>query len=302
MPVMPDEVIKYLDPSDGKIIVDCTLGGGGHVEAILNVLTPDPSPIGRGGPVKNVSTSRSRVRVIAVDRDIEAIEAAKNKLSNYDNVQYVHDNFSNIGKIIDNPVDGFLFDLGVSSHQIDEALRGFSIRQDGPLDMRMDTSLNLTAADIVNNYPQEELERIFWEYGEERFSKRISKSIIDNRYSRPIKTTFQLKEIIEKAIPTWRKRESVARIFQALRIAVNGELESLKKALKSAVLKLNPGGRIVVISYHSLEDRIVKRFFKEREIGGILKALTKKPVTAGEEEVSSNPRAKSAKLRCAEKI
>ncbi|MFC1511487.1 16S rRNA (cytosine(1402)-N(4))-methyltransferase RsmH [Candidatus Margulisiibacteriota bacterium] len=191
---------------------------------------------------------------------------------------------------------GFLFDLGVSSYQIDEAARGFSIKKDGPLDMRMDKSQKLTASDILNRSSQEELEKIFKEYGEERFSRRIAKAV---EQQRPLTTTKQLKEIVEQAIPTWKKRESVTRIFQALRIAVNQELDSLKLALSDAIELLRPGGRIVVISYHSLEDRIVKQTFRQAEQ---LKVLTKKPLRANEAEISSNPRARSAKLRAGEKL
>jgi 16S rRNA (cytosine1402-N4)-methyltransferase len=231
------------------------------------------------------------VRVIAFDQDLEAIEAARQKLAEYSNIEYIRDNFSNIKKHVKEKVDGFLFDLGVSSYQIDEATRGFSFQKDGPLDMRMDRGQKLTAGEIVNRFPAGEIERIIRDYGEERFARRIAGAIAEKR---PLHTTFELKEIVEKAIPTWRKRESVSRVFQALRIAVNSELENLQKALKDSVELLRPGGRIVVISYHSLEDRIVKHAFR-----GF--ALTKKPVLPSAEEIASNPRAKSAKLRAAEK-
>jgi len=268
-PVMAKEVIEYLKPDKGKVFVDCTLGGGGHSEKLL----------GTG------------VRVLAFDRDAEAIEAAKQKLAEYSNIEYIQDNFSNIKKHVKEKVDGFLFDLGVSSYQIDEATRGFSFKKDGPLDMRMDRGQKLTAGEIVNRFPAGEIERIIRDYGEERFARRIARAIAEKR---PLNATFELKEIVEKAIPTWRKRESVSRVFQALRIAVNSELENLQKALKDSVELLRPGGRIVVISYHSLEDRIVKHAFR-----GF--ALTKKPVLPSAEEIASNPRAKSAKLRAAEK-
>jgi 16S rRNA (cytosine1402-N4)-methyltransferase len=283
-PVMAKEVIEYLKPDKGKVFVDCTLGGGGHAEAILKALTPlSPSPSGRGG--------EKGVRVIAFDQDLEAIEAARQKLAEYSNIEYIRDNFSNIKKHVKEKVDGFLFDLGVSSYQIDEAPRGFSFQKDGPLDMRMDRGQKLTANEIVNRFPAGEIERIIRDYGEERFARRIARAIVEKR---PLNATFELKEIVEKAIPTWRKRESVSRVFQALRIAVNSELENLQKALKDSVELLRPGGRIVVISYHSLEDRIVKHAFR-----GF--ALTKKPVLPSAEEIASNPRAKSAKLRAAEK-
>ena len=286
LPVMPKETIEYLNPNEGKAIVDATLGGGGHAQALL----------------EKFKSQSSNFKMIGIDQDGDAIETAKNRLSGYGNIEIVKGNFSAIDKLVALPVDGFLFDLGVSSHQIDAGERGFSMRHDALLDMRMDKSSRLTACDIINEYTGEELAKIFFEYGQERFSKKIAQAIIDIRHSKKIDTTFQLKEIIEKSIPTWKKRESVTRIFQALRIEVNNELDVLKKALASAVLKLKPGGRIVVISYHSLEDRIVKWFFRERAKDGILKVITKKPVLAGKEEVAANPRSKSAKLRCAERI
>lgn len=255
---------------------------------------------------------------MGIDRDEEAITAARERLSGYlpagrhgPGIRVIRDNFSNIEKIITEPVDGILFDLGVSSYQIDEAKRGFSIRFDGPLDMRMDQGQALTAEEIVNKWPEEELARIFTEYAEERFAKRIAKAIVDYREpateprrlaSGHIKTTGRLKEIVEKAIPTWRKRESVTRVFQALRIAVNSELENLKKALSVSPQILKPGGRLIVISYHSLEDRMVKWFFRDLEKSGILKILTKRPMVAEAAEIEANPRARSAKLRGAEKI
>jgi 16S rRNA (cytosine1402-N4)-methyltransferase len=278
-PVLLKESIELLNVKEGKTYVDCTLGGGGHTEMMAS----------------------TKVRIFGIDMDEEAIVAAKKRLAKYQNIEYIKDNFRNIAKIVKEPVDGILFDLGVSSYQIDEASRGFSIQIDGPLDMRMDKSHKLTAADIINNFPQEELEQIFKEYGEERFSRRIAKSIAATRQKNEIKSTGQLREIIEKTIPTWKKRESVTRIFQALRIAVNNELDSLKTALSDAIHLLNPGGRIVAISYHSLEDRIVKQTLKKAKEDGSLNILTKKPVRASEAEISSNPRAKSAKLRAGEK-
>jgi 16S rRNA (cytosine1402-N4)-methyltransferase len=280
-PVMAKEIVEYLNPSAGKTFIDATLGGGGHSEKIK---IQDP-----------------KSKIIAFDRDIEAIEAARERLAKYKDITYIHDNFSNLKEHIKEKVDGVLFDLGVSSYQIDEPTRGFSLQKDGPLDMRMDKSQKLTAFDIVNDYPIEKIERIIREYGEERFAKRIGNAIRATRSKDPIRTTFELREIIEKAIPTWRKRESVSRVFQALRIAVNSELENLGKALNDAVSILKPGGRIVVLSYHSLEDRIVKNAFRDFRRDGILKVLTKKPIAPDRRETSENPRARSAKLRAAEK-
>lgn len=287
VPVLLKEALELLDPRPGKVFVDATLGFGGHAAVLLE----------------------AGARVIGIDQDQEALEAARERLSGNlpagrhgRQISYIHDNFSNLKKIITEPVDGILFDLGVSSYQIDEARRGFSIRFDGPLDMRMDQNQELIAAEIVNVWAEEELARIFTEYGEERFAKRIGAKICVMRNKGEIKTTGQLKEIIEKAIPTWRKRESVTRVFQALRIAVNSELENLKWALADCPDLLKPGGRLVVISYHSLEDRMVKWFFRDKEKSGILKILTKRPIVAKEAEIAANPRARSAKLRGAEKI
>ncbi len=289
-PVLAEETAAFLAPAAGQTIVDATLGGGGHSFKIKN--------------------QNSKVKIIGFDQDEDALAAAKKNLAPFDNITYIHDNFSHLKEHLKEPVDGILFDLGVSSYQLDEGERGFSLQHDGPLDMRMDKRTKLTAADLVNNWPAEELARIFFEYGEEKFSHRIAKAIVtyrDNprpatRDSRQIETTFQLKEIIEKAIPTWKKRESVTRVFQALRIAVNDELGALKQALAQAGELLKPGGRLVVISYHSLEDRTVKLAFRAAAGDGILKPLTKKPVTAGPDELARNPRARSAKLRAAEKL
>lgn len=277
---MLKETVEFLKPAPGQVFVDATLGGGGHAEALLAA----------GG------------QVIAFDQDRDALAAAKARLAGHENIEFIHDNFSNLKKHIKAPVDGILFDLGVSSYQLDESSRGFSLQQAGPLDMRMNKAAQLTAADIVNAYSVDELARLFKEYGEERFAGRISRAICARREKQPIATTLELKEIVEKAIPTWKKRESVTRVFQALRIAVNQELDSLQLALDAAVDLLKPGGRIVVISYHSLEDRIVKHTFRELAKNAILHLLTKKPQLPGEAEAAENPRSRSAKLRAAEKL
>ena len=269
IPVLSNKVVEFLNPQTGKTYLDCTYGFGGHATKL------------------KVQSAKCKVIGIDRDRDIGTSED-----------QIIRGNFGDLKDLVKEKVDGILFDLGVSSYQIDEPSRGFSIRFDAPLDMRMDKSQKLTAYDLIVKSDEEELGRIFKEYGEERFSKRIARKVKEKLP----KTTFELKEIVEKAIPGWKKRESVARIFQALRIAVNDELENLKKGLAAAVPLLNPGGRIVVISYHSLEDRIVKWFFKEQEKDGILKILTKKPVRAEEEEQKENPRSRPAKLRAAERV
>lgn len=278
---MAKEVTEYLSPAPGKVLVDCTLGGGGHTE--------------------NLKLQTSNLKIFGFDQDEEALAAAKTRLAKYDDIIYIHDNFVNIKNHVQEKVDGILFDLGVSSYQIDAPDRGFSIREDGPLDMRMDKSQKLSAFDIVNTWSADDLTRIIKEYGEERFAKRISNAICVTRNAGEVKTTAELKAIIEKAIPTWKKRESVTRVFQALRIAVNSELDNLKKALVDSIELLKPGGRLVVISYHSLEDRIVKQLFRAEAKNGILKIMTKKPIIAGEEETKANPRSRSAKLRAAEK-
>ncbi len=288
-PVLLKETIEFITPQRGGTFVDCTLGGGGHAKAISELLTPN----------SELLTPNSEL--IAFDQDQDAIEAAKKNLAQFTNIIYIQDNFRNLKKHIKEPINGILFDLGVSSWQIDEASRGFSIQQDGPLDMRMDKRQNLDAESIINSYPIEELTKIFFEFGEERFSRRIARAIEKERAINPIKTTGQLKTVIEEATPGWKKRETLSRIFQALRIAVNQELESLQAALNDAINLLAPGGRIIVLSYHSLEDRIVKNTFKQAKQDGKLNILTKKPVTANEEEINLNSRARSAKLRAAEK-
>ena len=282
IPILLKESIDFLNVKEGKAFVDCTLGGGGHTE--------------------NIKIQNPKSKIIGIDMDQAAIQAAKTRLAKYKDIEFVKDNFKNLGKIVKNKVEGILLDLGLSSHQIDTAQRGFSLQKEGPLDMRMDQSQKLTAREIINHFHQDKLEKIFREFGEERFAHRIAKAIVIKREAEEITTTLELKKIIELAIPTWRKRESVTRVFQALRIAVNQELENLKSALHDAIELLKPGGRIVVISYHSLEDRIVKLTFKQAAQSGKLEILTKKPLRPSAREISSNPRAKSAKLRAGEKI
>jgi len=282
IPVLVKESIDFLNPKSGEVFVDCTLGGGGHTEKI--------------------KIQNPKLKIIGIDRDGDALKAAKERLSKYQNIEFVQDNFKSLKQIVHEKVDGILIDLGVSSYQINEAARGFSFQTDGVLDMRMDQSQKLTAADIVNNYLEEELSDIFKRYGEERFARRIARAVVKGRGTGDAGRTLFFKELVEKAIPTWKKRESLARIFQALRIEVNHELENLETALADGIPLLKPKGRMVVISYHSLEDRIVKQAFKQAAQEGSIKILTKKPVTPSEEEIASNPRSKSAKLRAAEKI
>jgi 16S rRNA (cytosine1402-N4)-methyltransferase len=306
IPALLKETIELLDPKPGKTHIDATLGGGGHSEEILKRLN-------------------GKCKLIGIDQDSEAIEESRKKLSKYgESVILVKDNFVNIKEILKKlnieKVNGILFDLGISSHQIDKAERGFSLRSDGPLDMRMDKSGGMTAANIVASYSKEDLAGIIKEFGEERSARRIAKSIVERRDEKPIKTTRELAETIEKTlagIPPQRKLDSVTRTFQALRIAVNDELSKLSRALRDSIDILDEGGRLIVISYHSLEDRIAKTIFKDEASDCIcpprnpvctcshrkrVVILTKKPVTPDEAEVKSNPRARSAKLRAIERI
>lgn len=301
--VLLNETINYLNIKPDGIYVDGTLGGGGHSREIL----------------KRLKTGR----LIAIDRDIDAINASRENLKEYFNIDYIHDNFKNIKEILKklniDAVDGILLDLGVSSYQLDEKERGFSYMQDAPLDMRMDKSSGFSAYDVVNKYTEQELTRVIKEYGEEKWASRISKFIINARNKSEIKTTHQLVDIIKNAIPVSARREGphpAKRTFQAIRIEVNGELKELDKAVKDMSDILAPGGRIAIITFHSLEDRIIKKAFKSLEnpctcppgmpcMCGkkpVIKIITKKPVVATDEELENNPRARSAKLRVAEKL
>ena len=304
--VLTDEVIQFLDPRAGGIYLDGTLGGGGHARLILERCTP-------GGVL------------IGMDQDQEALQAAGQRLADFGTAaRLVHGNFGELELHLDRlgipAVDGFILDLGVSSHQLDSAGRGFSFQQDAPLDMRMDTSCGETAADLLNDLPEPELERIIREYGEERWAKRIAAFIARARQEAPFVTTLQLVDIVKGAVPKakWEERiHPATRTFQAIRIAVNRELERLEKGLRSALDHLKPGGRGVVISFHSLEDRIVKHIFREYAAGCTcprnfpvcacnnkprVRVLTGRPVTATGQEIETNPRSRSAKLRAVEKL
>lgn len=304
--VLPDEVIQFLNPHPGGIYLDGTLGGGGHARLILERCTP-------GG------------MLIGIDQDQEALQAAGQRLANFGTAAcLVHGNFGELEQHLDQlgipALDGFILDLGVSSHQLDSANRGFSFQQEAPLDMRMNTSCGETAADLLNNLPELELERIIRDYGEERWAKRIAAFIAKARQEAPFVTTLQLVDIIKGAVPKakWDERiHPATRTFQAVRIAVNRELESLEKGLRSALDRLKPEGRGVVISFHSLEDRIVKHIFREYATGCTcprnfpvcacnntprVRVLTSRPVTANMLEIEANPRSRSAKLRAVEKL
>jgi 16S rRNA (cytosine1402-N4)-methyltransferase len=304
--VLKEEAVEGLDIKPRGTYVDCTLGGAGHSFEIASRLES-------GG------------LLIALDQDDTAIENAKKKLSEYiDRIRIVKSNFRHLQQVLselDIPhVDGILFDLGVSSPQLDEADRGFSYNLDAELDMRMDREQRLTAAQIVNEWPEEDIARILFEFGEEKFSRRIAKYIIEARKTEPILHTGRLVEIIKQAIPAAARRTGphpAKRSFQALRIAVNDELGAFKDALEQSVDCLAPGGRISVITFHSLEDRICKQFFAKFvakcscppdfplcvcKNDGKLKLVNRKPIVPGEEELEQNPRARSAKLRIAERL
>ena len=303
--VLAKEILQYLHPREDGLIVDGTLGNGGHTELILKNTAPG-------------------LRVLGIDRDEQAIERAGKRLAPFRNrVTLVHGNFSDIKNILKKAnvmnVDGLLLDLGVSSPQLDSPERGFSFMRNGPLDMRMDSTQKTTAADLLVKLSDEELVLVIKEYGEERFAKRIVRAIRKAQEQNPITTTLQLSNIVSGVTHTPRpaKIHPATRTFQALRIAVNNELEHIKSALSDSLEVLSASARIMVISFHSLEDRIVKNFFKDEEKGCIcpprlpvcacghktrLKIITRRPVTPASEEVKRNPRASSSKLRVAERV
>lgn len=303
--VLLNECIENLNIKPDGIYVDGTLGMGGHSAEIAARLTTG--------------------RLICIDRDETALERAGKRLEAFsDKVTFVHGNFSDTADILENlginGVDGLLYDLGVSSPQLDEIERGFSYMGDAPLDMRMDSGDALKASDVVNGYSEERLNRIFWDYGEERYARRISAAIVKYRAEKPIETTLELVGIIKSALPAAALREKqhpAKRCFQAIRIAVNDELGSISRMMETAPDKLNIGGRLCVISFHSLEDRIIKSGIAARENGctcpreapictcgfvKTLKSVSRKPILPSEEELENNPRSRSAKLRVAERV
>lgn len=303
--VLLNETIEGLNVRKGKIYLDGTLGGAGHSYEILKKLH------GTG-------------LLIGIDQDEEALKAARERLSEFKNVEYFNLNYIDFEKALDElgieKIDGVLLDIGVSSYQFDNPERGFSYRFDAPLDMRMDKSLEISAKDIVNTYSEDEITEIIREYGEEKWASRISKFIVQERKNKKIDTTFEIVEIIKNAIPAGARRNGphpAKRTFQALRIEVNKELDVLNNSIDKFVHRLNPGGRIAIITFHSLEDRIVKNSFKYLEKDCIcpptspictcnkkreIKIITRKPITASEEELKENNRSHSAKLRIAEKL
>lgn len=300
--VLLQECIEGLAIKSEGIYVDGTMGGAGHSKEIA----------------KRIS---DKGLLIGIDRDEEAICVAKERLKEFPNVKFVHDNHDNILNILDNlnlnGVDGILLDLGVSSYQLDERNRGFSYMGEAALDMRMDRAQELTAKQVVNSYTEEEIAKILWEYGEEKFSRRIARNICEYRKNKVIETTLELVEIIEKSVPRTNDGHPAKRTFQAIRIEVNDEIKPLYKTVKDSIAALNPGGRLCIITFHSLEDRAVKNAYIEasgkctcppglpycvcgaKPIG---KIITRKPILPTKEELEENSRSRSAKLRIIEKI
>ena len=304
IPVLKKETIELLNVRPNGVYFDGTLGGAGHSKAIQE---------------------QAKIKkLIGVDQDLEALAFAKQTLAGYDNVVYVHDNFRNIDSILESvgedQLDGILVDIGVSSYQIDAAERGFSFRYDSKLDMRMDTTKPFSAYNLVNEYSEEELARVIRDYGEEKFARSIARHIVKARTTKPIETTKELEDIVLSSVPRYKGQDgksNVQRTFQAIRIEVNGELDALSEFLEDAVKHLKSGGRLAVISFHSLEDRITKQKFKELATGcicppdfpicvcghkPIVKIITKHPVEATDEEMKINSRSSCAKLRVIEKI
>ena len=304
--VMAEEVMQYLQPHSGGVYLDGTLGGAGHARLILEASSPDGVLIG-------------------MDRDTEALAAAQRELASFgERVVLRQGNFSDMCTQLDQleiaAVDGILLDLGVSSHQIDSPERGFSFREDGPLDMRMNPKEGVSAATVVAEAEAGELKRIFRDYGEERWAGKIARAIVTDREKTPFVTTLQLADLISRVVPAGRGPQRIhpaTRVFQALRIHVNGELDSLRTALDTVWLRLKTGGRLVVISFHSLEDRMVKQAFRALATGCVcpprlavcacgeqpsVRVLTRKAVRATETETENNPRARSAVLRAMEKL
>lgn len=291
IPAMLNEVLDCLNLRPGKVIVDATVGTGGHSRRILESIVPDG-------------------RLIGIDRDKESLTAAAERLSDYEGfTDLIYGNFVDVDRIAADlnigSVDGILFDLGISTVQMNDPQRGFSFRNDGPLDMRMDRNSFISAYDLVNNLDEEELSNLIKDFGEERFHNRIARFLARERQTHPISTTAELSDIVVRAIP-YRYRHyrihPATRTFQAVRIAVNRELEILETALMKAVDLLNKRGRICVISFHSLEDRIVKFTFRSLAAKGILKIITAKPLIPQDAEIKRNPSSRSAKLRAAEKV
>ncbi len=293
-PVLLKEVIEILNPKPGEFFIDGTIGSGGHAMAILKKIGP-------------------KGKLLGIDWDKKQIERLKiERLKDFKNTILVNDNYANLSEILKKhnlpKADGLLIDLGFSSEQLEKSRRGFSFLKDELLDMRYNQEIrdrrleirNLMAAEIINSFSEKELADIFWKYGEERFSRQIAKKIVEERRRKRILTTFDLVDVVEKAAPKTYEKGRIhpaTRVFQALRIYVNDELGNLEKLLKNISKIIKPKGRVVIISFHSLEDRLVKNYFRETAKKGMAEILTKKPITATLEEIKKNPRSRSAKLR-----
>lgn len=293
IPVMSNEVLEYLNLSPGKVIVDATCGTGGHSLSILEKISP-------------------KGRLIAIDRDEESLEVCRQRLSAFKGAcEFVHANFVDIDTVLKKlgckAVDGIVFDLGISSYQLEDPARGFSFTREGPLDMRLDRRSQISAYDLVNNLNEDEISDLLWNFGQERWHNRIARVLVKERQSQPVATTQQLAEIVIRSIPQrFRFRRQrlhpATRTFQAVRIAVNGELEILEEAIKKGAMCLRPRGRICAISFHSLEDRAVKWTFRRLAAEGTLEILTPKPLVPQDSEVKVNPSSRSSKFRAAERL
>jgi len=293
IPVMLHEVIDYLDPAPGQIIVDATLGTGGHSLEILKKIIP-------GG------------RLIGIDRDEDSLAICRQRFSEFSgSYELVHANFVDLDQILEklgiDKIDGIIFDLGISTYQLKDIERGFSFQQEGPLDMRMDKSSYISAYDLVNNLNENEISHLLWSFGQERWHNRIAHLVVEERRNQPISTTRQLADLVMRAIP-YRYRKGYYRIhpatrtFQAVRIAVNRELEILESSVKKAVAILRKKAKICVISFHSLEDRVIKHTFRALKADGLVDIITAKPMTPADSEVAANPSSRSSKFRVAERI
>jgi len=292
-PVMLDEAIEYLKLVPGQVIVDATLGTGGHSFEILKRIIPTG-------------------KLIGLDRDQDSLDICRQRLSEFkDNCQFVHANFVDLDQVLNKlgieKIDGIIFDLGISTYQLRNAQRGFSFQEEGPLDMRLDKSSYISAYDLVNNLNENEISQMLWNFGQERWHNRIARLLIAERRNEPISTTKQLANLVMRAIP-YRYRKSYYRIhpatrtFQAVRIAVNRELEILENSVKKAVAYLQKQSRICVISFHSLEDRVIKHTFRALKSDGLIDIITAKPLTPGQSEIQTNPSSRSSKFRVAQRI
>lgn len=298
IPVMLKEVIEFLNVQKGEWYVDCNLGGGGHTQGILNA----------GGKVLGIDLDPDAINEVARKYNLTVSKVGDHLQAISDNLILYQSNFTDLKEIVESVglkgIKGILFDLGVSSYQLETAERGFSFNADAPLDMRMNPSFGPTAADLLNALYEKELADLFWKYGEENFSRPIARRIVEYRKVKPIQSTNELANIVlsVRHRGSGDRTHPATRVFQALRIAVNDELNSLKTALPQAIEVLDKGGRVAVISFHSLEDRIAKDFFNDENKNQTIKLVTKKPIEPSDKEVLSNPRSRSGKLRIIEKI